>query len=172
VSQAPASETLAEMKRLEGSWIVTSASIGGTKVPALARAELVFGDGEIRITPKTQAINGPGVEAPNQRHSFLLNTSSDPKGIRLFPVDGPPGTRSAGGNYELKDDELRLRLRVDGEPGRAAGSERVMELLLREGKQAHPKRHIREPIPPAWRTPEPPRPRFDSATRAAWPTIC
>jgi uncharacterized protein (TIGR03067 family) len=143
VSQTLPAETLIEMKKLEGSWIVTAASGGGTKVPALTRAELVFSGGEIKITQSVQRVtdDASGATTTNQhtsRHSFLLNSSSDPKGIRLFPVDGPPNARSSTGSYELRNDGLRLRLRADAVPGRDAGHEPVMELTLKRKKANEP----------------------------------
>jgi uncharacterized protein (TIGR03067 family) len=111
------------MKNLEGPWIVTAASIQGNEVFSLKGAEFTFSGNAVATTAKNH----------KSTHSFLLNPSLEPKGIRCFPIEGPNASPAVG-TYELKGNGLKLRLRPEAD----SGSDRVMELTLKRKTAKEP----------------------------------
>jgi RNA polymerase sigma factor (sigma-70 family) len=95
-------DVLAELEKLDGTWVVTSASVDGKDVPHLRDGEMVFrGD---RMTSHLSK-NSPG-----GRSTITLDPAANPKTIRFTPIDGPTGATPSSGTYEISGDTLKLTI--------------------------------------------------------------
>jgi uncharacterized protein (TIGR03067 family) len=114
----------AELKKLQGSWVVTAAVHAGRELAAMKGMEFKFGANQITVTPK-----------PGQKqvvHYFLLSPELEPKRLQLFALDGPPAGDLAIASYELDGGTLRIRLHhKDGAAPNAPSNTRSVELTLR-----------------------------------------
>jgi uncharacterized protein (TIGR03067 family) len=102
-----------DMKKLEGAWVVQSATLEGQNFASIAGAKITFSRSEVTTTIKGQTT----------RASFLLNPAT--KEMRWFPSDGPDHAQPSTATYAFKGDDLQLRLYSD------STFRHVMELTLK-----------------------------------------
>lgn len=98
-------DALEESEKLQGTWAVVSADIGG-KIPenALKGLKVIIRRETILITEE---------EREREKTTFTLDPSKEPKAIDLSPREGTK-KRGARGIYELEGDNLKLIWRKEG----------------------------------------------------------
>jgi uncharacterized protein (TIGR03067 family) len=88
----------ADRSRLQGSWVVVSATEGGTPTDQLNGAIYTFDGDMVRIASPNFSMDS---------HPYRLATSKNPKEIDIVLHGGPSG-KSLRGIYQLNGDELTL----------------------------------------------------------------
>src|SRR5438128_3332311 len=116
-------DVLEEMNRLEGTWIIKSATLDDKEVHAMVGREFIFTGDQI-------AMNAGAHEVRNQ---YVLDLTEKTKRIRILPRD-LPNARPSAGTYEIDGDTLKLKMRTDGDNSANASAPRSEMTLTMQRK--------------------------------------
>jgi uncharacterized protein (TIGR03067 family) len=121
--QTQRADVVAEMKKLEGRWLVKTATLDGKEVSTMKGREFIFAG--------NQVITNPG--AHESRNQYVLNLSQNAPRIRLIPLD-LPNARQSSGTYAIYGDTLKMTMSTDREASANSASPTVMILTLQRKK--------------------------------------
>jgi len=110
---APAcADEKAELKKLEGTWVPSSAVFGGRNWPdeQLKATKLVIADGKYTVT----------VSGQDDKGTLKLDLKAKPAGMDIVGTDGPNKDKTIPAIYELSGDVLRICYALDGKDRPAA----------------------------------------------------
>jgi RNA polymerase sigma factor (sigma-70 family) len=122
--QTQRTDVVAEMKRLEGRWLVKTATLDGKEVSTMKGREFIFAG--------NQVITNPG--AHESRNQYVLDLSENTPRIRLIPLD-LPNARQSSGTYAIDGDLLSLKLSTDRDNSAARntpGNEMILTLQRKQ----------------------------------------
>ena len=109
---------------LKGTWKLTEATLGGTKLPeaAIAPLRLELGDGTYALT---------GAESPD-RGTIAVDATKKPKSIDVTGTDGPNKGKTFPAIYELQGDLLRICYDLSGKkrPAEFKSTKGTQEFLV------------------------------------------
>ena len=96
----------ADLKAMEGTWLPTSAELGGQKFPDEQRKaiKLEIADGKFTAT-----VNGVV-----DKGTFKLDTKAKPKAMDITGNDGPNKDKTYPAIYELSGDTLKVCYALEG----------------------------------------------------------
>jgi uncharacterized protein (TIGR03067 family) len=91
---------------IDGTWLATSAELGGVKLPeeANTRIKLTLNNGKYEVV----------AESPD-RGTVTYDTSAKPKAMDIKGTDGPNKGKTFPAIYELSDDQLMICYDLSGE---------------------------------------------------------
>jgi RNA polymerase sigma factor (sigma-70 family) len=115
----------AEMKKLEGRWLVKTATLDGKDVSTMKGREFIFAG--------NQVITNPG--AHDARNQYALDLSENTPRIRLIPLD-LPNARPSSGTYAIDGDMLSLKLCTDRDSAVAPNTARNEMILTLQRKHS------------------------------------
>jgi uncharacterized protein (TIGR03067 family) len=118
----------AELKKLEGTWLPTTAEFGGRSWPdeQLKTTKLVIADGKYTVT----------VSGQDDKGTLKVDPTAKPATMDIVGTEGPNKGRTIPAIYELSGDKLKICYALDGKerPG-AFESKMGTRLFLVEYKR-------------------------------------
>ena len=107
----------AELKKLEGQWLVVSSERSGKKYPTGNEHWVFVGDrARVHLRPGNADKNAPFVVNEGNlllTYHFKLDPSKSPKEIDMTFLDGPNKERVGKGIYEISGDKLKICRSLD-----------------------------------------------------------
>ncbi len=125
-------DMLEELKRLEGLWIMSAASLDGKELDPLVGTQFIFAGDRLTIQGKQ----------PPGRSTVTIEPAANPKTIRLTALEGPSSGRTMVGNYELAGDTLTISLGEEEPRARDHRQVGRMKVTLRRDKKEKIERSV------------------------------
>jgi uncharacterized protein (TIGR03067 family) len=96
----------AELKKLEGTWMPTTAQFGGRNWPdeQLKATKLVIADGKYTVT----------VSGQDDKGTLKVDANAKPATMDIVGTDGPNKGRTIPAIYELSGNTLKICYALDG----------------------------------------------------------